>query len=203
MNPFKRRHVVTALNFESFVKTPLPSDQKLLTLLHFNLVRALTQNVFILNLNPDDMNSNLESPFISTQSGIKAEALPEMLRPTELQKTVPHHPEIDVFPFPRYRDNMIRLGSTHPGEEFCMDLLYGVESDENSRDGGLNGRTGLIAWGEPWLQGSWEVEEGFARKYREFFGGCMELLESTNHWRASRGEGPLIMDVEEEDGYES
>lgn len=171
MNPFKRRHVVSALNFESFLKTPLPSDQKLLTLLHFNLVRALTQNVFILNLNPDDMNSDLESPFTSSQSGIKLEALPEMLRPTALQRTVSHHPE--------------------------------VESNGNSRDGGLNGRTGLIAWGEPWLQASWEVEEGFARKYKDFFGGCVELLESTNHWRASRGEGPLILDLEAEDGYES
>ena len=66
---------------------------------------------------------------------------------------------------------MIRRGWTHPGEEFCMVLLYGVESDGNSRDSGLNRRTGLIAWGEPWLQASWEVEEVFAKKYRDFFEG--------------------------------
>jgi hypothetical protein len=199
MNPFKRRHVISALNFESFVQIPLPSDQKLLTLLHFNLVRALTQNVFILSLNPDEMNSDLESPFTSTESKLKIEALPEMLRPTELQKTVPHHPELDVFPFPRWRDNMLRRGWTHPRNDYCMDLLYGVESDETSSDGGLNARTGLIAWGEPWLQGSWEVEESFARKYRDFFDGCEELLENTNHWRASRGEGPLVLEVDDDE----
>ena len=32
---------------------------------------------------------------------------------------------------------------------------------------------------------------------------CMELLEITNQWRASRGEGPLVFDLETEDGYES
>ena len=54
---------MSAPNFESFLQTPLPSDQKLLTLLHFNLVRALMQNVFILNLDPDDMSLDQESPF--------------------------------------------------------------------------------------------------------------------------------------------
>jgi hypothetical protein len=198
MNPFKRRHVVSAPNFESFIKMPLPLDQKLLTLLHFNLVRALTQNVFILSLNPDDMNSDLESPFTFTESRLGFEALPETLRPTELQKTIPHHAELDVFPFPKWRDNMLRQGWTHPKYDYCMDMLYGVESNVISRDSGLNGRTGLIAWGEPWLQENWEVEEGFARKYRDLFDGCEELLESTNHWRASRGEGPLALEVEED-----
>jgi hypothetical protein len=84
-----------------------------------------------------------------------------------------------------------------------MVLLYGVESDWNSRESSLNRRTGLIAWGEPWLQGSWEVEEVFAKKYKDFFEGCMELLEITNQWRASRGEGPLVFDLETEDGYEN
>ena len=199
MNPFKRRHVVSAANFESFLKMPLPSDQKLLTLMHFNLVRALTQNVFILSLNPDKMNSELESPFTSAVSKPWMNALPETLRPTDLQKNVPHHPELDVFPFPRWRDNMLRRGWTQPKNDYCMDLLYGVESKEAGRDCGLPGRTGLIAWGEPWLQDSWEIEEGFARKYRDFFDCCEELLESTNRWRAGRGEGPLVLEVEEDE----
>jgi hypothetical protein len=80
-----------------------------------------------------------------------------------------------------------------------MDMLYGVEQVGIPQDGGLNGRTGLIAWGEPWLQESWEIEEAFARKYKDFFNGCEELLESTNHWRAGRGEGPLILEVEYEE----
>ncbi|KAH8781904.1 hypothetical protein BGZ57DRAFT_926281 [Hyaloscypha finlandica] len=129
MNPFNRRHVVSAPNFESFIKMPLPSDQKLLTLLYFNLVRALTQNVFTLSLNPDDMNSELESPFAFTESRLAFEALPETLRPTELQKTIPHHAELDVFPFPKWRDNMLRRGWTHPKDYYCMAVWRRIGCD--------------------------------------------------------------------------
>ncbi|KAE9372018.1 hypothetical protein N431DRAFT_535686 [Stipitochalara longipes BDJ] len=191
--------MLSAPNFESFVKTPLPSDQKLLTLMHFNFVRALAHNVFILGFNPDEMDSEVESPFTSAELKISTEALPETLRPTELQKIVPHHPGLDLFPFPRWRDNMLRRGWTHPKNEYSVDLLYGVESEALGRDCGLPGRTGLIAWGESWLQESWEIEEGFARKYSDLFDGCEELLESTNQWRARRGEGPLILKVEEDE----
>lgn len=146
----------------------MPSDQKLLTLLHSNLVRAMIQNVAILGLDPDDMRSDLESPFNSTRCKLQIEALPKWLRPTELQLSVPHSPELDVFPFPKWRDNMLSQGWTHPENEFCMEMLYGVEHVRITQDGGLNGRTGLIAWGEPWLQESWEIEEalqGIAREY--------------------------------------
>jgi len=94
---------------------------------------------------------------------------------------------------------------TSPGEVFCMDLLYGVESSSCTRDGGLNSRTGLIAWGEPWLQSSWEVEEAFAKKYWQYIAECKDLLETTNHWRNSRGEPPLVFELDGhgDGGYES
>jgi Domain of unknown function (DUF3425) len=203
MKPYKRRQLLNSPHFSAFLHgTPLPSDQKLLTLLHFNLVRALMQNVFILNMDPDNMSLEQVSPFTDPEAGIKIEALPEMLRPTELQRTVKHHPELDLFPFPEFRDNRIRHGVGHV-EVYCLDLLYGVESCYSTREWGLNGRTGLIAWGEPWLQGSWEVEEAFARKYRHYIVGCKALLRSTNYWRKSRGEAPLVLELNEEGKYES
>jgi hypothetical protein len=194
-----------APNFESFLQTPQPSDQKLLTLLHFNLVRALMQNVFILNLDLDNMSLDQESPFADPQkrAEIKIDALPPMLQPTELQMTTPHHPEVDCFPFPESGDNRIRYGATYPIEQYCLDLLYGVENCYSTRKWELNSRTGLIAWGEPWLQSSWEVEEAFARKYRKYIVGCKELLATTNHWRKSRGEPPLVLELDEEGGDES
>ena len=196
---------MSAPNFESFLQTPLPSDQKLLTLLHFNLVRALMQNVFILNLDPDNMSLDQESPFADPQkrAEIKIDALPPMLQPTELQMTTPHHPEVDCFPFPEFRDNRIRYGATYPIEQYCLDLLYGVENCYSTREWELNSRTGLIAWGEPWLQSSWEVEEAFARKYRKYIVGCKKLLATTNHWRKSRGEPPLVLELDEEGEGES
>jgi hypothetical protein len=64
----------------------------------------------------------------------------------------------------------------------------------------LSSRTGMIAWGEPWLQSSWEVEEAFARKYRHFIVGCTDLLRTTNQWRRSRGEPPLDLEMDAEVG---
>ena len=209
MHPSKQRCLINAADFQSYIQTPLPEDQKLLTLLHFNLVRALTRNVFLLGLDPAQMNDDIPSPFTTAFGKHKLElhALPPTLRPTQLQKTIPHHPEIDVFPFPMYRDNLLRAGSSIDDTEFCLDILYGVELDQDRnpvarppvRDGndvglGDGGRTGLIVWSDPWLQSSWEVEEGFARKYRSLLKGCDELVRSTNFWRRQRGEKRLVIE---------
>jgi hypothetical protein len=156
------------------------------------------QNVFILNLDPDSIGVDHNSPFADSvaRAQIKIEALPPMRRPTELQKSVMHHPEVDLFPFPEFRDNRIRHGATtFHLEEYCLDLLYGVESKYGTRESGLCSRTEMIAWGEPWLQSSWEVEEAFARKYRHYIVGCTELLRFTNQWRRRRGKPPLDLET--------
>ena len=208
MHPSQRHSVTAAANFQSYMRTPLPADQKLLTLLHFNLVRGLTCNMFLLGLDPDAMNDDIASPFET--SAIRLDSLPPTLHPTYLQKTIPHHPEVDLFPFPRYRDNFIRAGDAIDDTEICLDMLYGVELDLNlnpisrlpvkdCKDIGLGGggRTGLIVWSDPWLQSSWEVEEGFARKYRKLFAGCDDLIRSTNFWRNERGESPLVVELDD------
>ena len=64
---------------------------------------------------------------------------PESLIPTTTQKTVPHHPEADCFPFPRFRDNLIiaqRDGTVEKGE-FCMDCCYGVDDGSDPWEGKL------------------------------------------------------------------
>ena len=155
------------------------------------------------------MKDDIPSPFTaSSQSKLALKTLPPTLHPTLLQKTIPHHPEIDVFPFPIYRDNLIRAGGTIDDTELCVDVLYGVDLDSNKQpvsrppvndcgDTGLgdSGRTGLIVWSDPWLQSSWEVEEGFARKYWHLLRGCDELVRSTDFWRRKRGERPLGLKV--------
>ncbi|CZR66670.1 uncharacterized protein PAC_16571 [Phialocephala subalpina] len=198
-----RKRLTAAPSFADFLRFPLPVDQKLLTLLHFNLVRALTQNVHMLGLDPDRMNDDIESPWVDEKSGLKSELLPETMRPTRLQREVSHHPECDMLPFREYRDNLV-LGFARKeidDVELCMDVLYGVDPSESERVnkcvsgvGEVTGRTGLIVWSDPWLQESWEVEEGFARKWRRLVENCLPLIESTNYWRRSRGERPLMLD---------
>jgi len=150
--------------FEQFCYTPLPTDQKLLTLMHFNLIRALCQCVILLGFSPDEMYLDVPSPFVdqpdetlgstlATQVQRKTVfALPPTMQPTYLQKTIAHHPEIDIFPFPVYRDNIILAGKEIDDVTLCMDVTYGVGVDniwsdkkegvDNSINGG--GRTGLI-----------------------------------------------------------
>ncbi|KAH6673438.1 hypothetical protein B0J14DRAFT_49095 [Halenospora varia] len=198
INTPKRQAILRAQSFSSFVRYPLPTDQKLLTLLHFNLIRALTQNIRILGLNPDHMNRDIPSIFHSN-SQISSSQLPPDLQPTAFQLTIPHHPEIDVFPCPQWRNNMLLAKTSNTDDiGFCQDLVYGVEDhagDSRQRtdcmDGSFTGRTGMLVWGDPWLISSWEVEPAFARKYKWLIAGCEELVRSTNCWRMRRGEDPV------------
>jgi hypothetical protein len=43
----------------------------------------------------------------STTSGIDIASLTENLRPTRTQRLLPHHPLLDILPWPRVRDNLI------------------------------------------------------------------------------------------------
>jgi len=56
-------------------------------------------------------------------------------------------------------------------------------------------RNGVIVWGEPWDVGSWELMEGFVRKWGFLLAGCEVLIEGSNRWRARRGEGPLLSKI--------
>jgi hypothetical protein len=187
--------VVQAQSFSKFIPTSLPNDQRLLTLLHFNLVRAFGQLVDLLGYTVDDMSLELYSRFTSTKEN-SIHHLPSNLQPTELQRSVVHYAENDVFPFPAYRDNCILAGDEIDDVELCNDILYGVESNrgvDGSYGMDTNGRTGLIVWSDPWKKESWEVDENFARKYMRLFKGCDALIESTNYWRTTRGERPLLL----------
>jgi hypothetical protein len=53
--------------------------------------------------------------------------------------------------------------------------------------------SGLILWGEPHLINSWEITPDFLLKWGWTIMNCQELLNSTNFWRMSRGETPLLL----------
>ncbi len=106
--------------------------------------------------------------------------MPVNLRPTRLQRTVEHHPWIDLFPFPRLRDNLLLQGPEYDDTDICHDV---VEIFDRPSE-----KTGLIVWGEPWIPYSWEVSADFLEKWVWVVKGCDELLQSTNYWRSRRGE---------------
>lgn len=195
---------------------PLSADHVLLHLVHFNVFRALTSNKAILS----------ESSFLTKPTGQGVVSLlpgyrdfcggvtllhsrvdrplPMSLIPTELQRSMAHSSWLNMFPWPRFRDNLIRMEGSFDAFDFCRDLwgeIYtNVGVDENliveSDDGDdiALGRKGLIVWSEPWDADGWEMTPGFLRKWSCLLTNCEDMIVSSNRWRATRGEGPLAWD---------
>lgn len=117
---------------------------------------------------------------------------PASLRPTEAQRRVEHHPWIDLLPFPRFRENVLRAVAAGllDEDELCLDI---TEADAGVDEAGWE-RPALIAWGEGWDGGAWEVNTAFVRRWGWLLRGCRELVDGTNYWREKRGEKRIVFD---------
>lgn len=168
---------------ESYIKGS-PTSDHLLTLTKVNVFRAFGNNLLMAGGSFDNMDDDSISHFNTAapqHDALVESSMPLSLRPTRVQKTIPHHPWLDFFPLPRMRDNMIKAGDTWDDEQLCVDIMgfWNTGSAENS---------GLLVWGEPWDINNWEVTEAFLKKWSWIVRGCPELMISTNKWRAKRGE---------------
>jgi hypothetical protein len=112
------------------------------------------------------------------------------LRPTVAQLKRPHHPYMDLFPCPIFRQRMIELTTAEPPiideDDFCRD----IEKD------------GIICWGSqrsgdhaaagsgaPWDMRSWEMEPWFLKKWWFVIGGADgAFYQQSRWWREVRGE---------------
>lgn len=178
-----------------------PRTDQLLTLIQFNVFRALYSNTMTLGFGITWIeDENAISPFLSmpgptcvgsTEDSPQtpSPSTPLSLRPTWLQRIVPHHPWIDLFPFPTMRDNLLlaEVGDGYDEYGLCNDLVDFCDV--------TNDNTGLIVWKEPWDPSGWEVSEPFLRKWGWVVRGCRELMVSTNFWREKRGEERLVWEV--------
>ncbi|KAJ9141646.1 hypothetical protein NKR23_g7811 [Pleurostoma richardsiae] len=164
-----------------------PSD--LPTLARINVLNALANNALALGIPIKDLQSETcTSPFTfqgPEQPGTVDRSLsaPACLRPTALQRIVPHHPWLDVFPIPAMRDNIL-LGVERglvDEDELCGDMM-------STEDAGGDAPAPIVVWGESWDVRSWELSASFWRKWGWLVQGCPEALEATNFWREKRGE---------------
>lgn len=161
-----------------------PSSDMLLSLTQFNVLRAMVYNMACLGLTIDMVKqAERISPFNHSSAALFT--LPHSLQPTNLQRTLIHHPWVDPFPIPSFRNALLEHEDEYSDTELCNDLVGRCESDGN-------GQVGIITWGEPWDPCGWEMTEGFARKWFWLFGQCTELLESTDYWRSLREEPALF-----------
>ncbi|EED22407.1 conserved hypothetical protein [Talaromyces stipitatus ATCC 10500] len=169
---------------------PLSPDHCLITLVQYNVIRAMLFNVAILSLLdylPKGCPNTLSIPQLGT---IPAQDVPPDLQYTALQQTTPHSYWISVIPFPQLRDNLILLAGTYDEYEFCCDLGLGIYEGFDDVE-----RRGFLVWGQAWHGHGWEISEGFIRKWGFLLKGCSELIESTNYWRELRGEDRLIVEI--------
>lgn len=170
--------------YQSYIQGD-PTSDHLLTLTKVNVFRACGHNLRLIGFSMDDMHDDAISPFNTAPSPEESSPLensdiPLTLRPTKVQRTVPHHPWLDFFPLPNMRDNLIRAGDDWDDEALCHDLMGFWNSS--------SGNAGLLVWGEPWDVRNWELTEAFLKKWQWVVRGCPELMNSTNAWRAQRGE---------------
>ncbi|KAI0381452.1 hypothetical protein F5Y04DRAFT_289003 [Hypomontagnella monticulosa] len=164
-----------------------PSADHLLRLIQLNVINSLTRNSIVLGLKDDWLLCSAISPFTFSGLGHSIDAsaapCPENLIPTMLQRTIPHHPWVDLFPLPRMRDNfLIAISKDLSGKE--EELLW-IDLIESGR---VNDWTGMIVWGEPWDPGNWEVTMPFLQRWGWLLEGCHEILEATDYWRCQRGD---------------
>ena len=103
------------------------------------------------------------------------------LRPTPLQKSVVHHPWVDLFPIPAVRDNILRglINSSIDEDELCGALFNTEDTDD--------ALSPIVLWADPSDPASWEFSLGFLRKWGGLLDGCPEIVEATNTWRRRRG----------------
>lgn len=172
---------------------PLPADH-LLSLIYYNVYRGLLQNIAILGLDLDLMTTDeYPSPFLpmSPSASSAIASLPPQLMPTRLQKTMAHHPQWDIFPCPRLRDNALNYGEDRIDDlELCLDMV----GSQSRLQGGSSDEAGVYIWGEPWQIDSWEVTESLLRKYHWLFKGSKGIEKSTNRWRRERGVAEVDFD---------
>ncbi|CAH0046904.1 unnamed protein product [Clonostachys solani] len=168
--------------------------RRLPTILSINVFHALARNAKDLGVEKSWMIYDSVSSFYSQGARMAVPAIPSAtppcahnLYPTDLQRTVEHHPWIDLFPFPRMRDNILSAIASDGIDEddLCYDLC---DVDET----GPLPKASLIIWGNAWDPRAWEVSEGFWRKWGWILDGCEEMMVTTNYWRQKRGERPIL-----------
>lgn len=157
----------------------------LIDFIQVQLLRAFVDNLAALGLSIQAIEDAAAlSPFNSTTkvpmsyhcyNHRERSIVPASLLPTTTKRSVPHHPWLDCFPFPRMRDNLINALEGFDDCELCTDIMDPA-----------NGNVGIMVWGDPWLPQTWEVSELFVQKWSWVIDGCSEVLVHSNYWRARR-----------------
>jgi hypothetical protein len=116
------------------------------------------------------------------------DSLPEVLRPTNAQIMIPHHPLIDFLPWPSVRDRLLAIAAlpaearppSAAGDLWFLNFAYDLE--DNSEGVRING-------GDPYDPESWEVGQKLFEGW--WFVFDRRVVDRSNKWRKLRG-APLL-----------
>jgi hypothetical protein len=152
---------------------PLP--WQLSIIIQINTIDALIHNDHTLGVSDLWQRETAMSPFSNERSYQQRmpPLCPLSLRPTELQRRVPHRAWIDIFPIPQMRRNILQEYNRVDTDELCADLL--------DISPGLEDKPNLIVWGDVANPGSWEASTRFWRKCGWVLLGCSGILDTTKY----------------------
>jgi hypothetical protein len=165
-----------------------------------SFVAACFANAAMLGLSPEILwDKTTQSPFYQAWVGNEpSEAanaeqfahIKPLLRPSTTQLTHPHHPYLDILPFPAFRNRIIQLIQIQPPafdpDQLCRDLRSdGIICWGSTR----SDRSDPMTSGAPWDIRSWEVKSWFLKKWWMLFDGPDgEMYQHSRWWCEMRGE---------------
>lgn len=167
-----------------------------LCLVRTSTLQAYLSNARAIGMLIDELYRDVcPSPFYRPQTNVKqdmgvvlksfSDKIAPHLRPTSAQVLHPHHPWLDLIPFPTLCERAITLASMNPPLLDAKELKLDVIMND-----------GLTCWhvsekssAQPWDMRSWEAAPWFLRKYWMLIGGEeSEVWAQTKWWRGMRGE---------------
>jgi hypothetical protein len=167
-------------------------DSYNLRVLELDLLRGCLAIAKRLNISDAIWSLHETSPFSDPANAhLTYDDLPLNLRPTLAQRTLPHHPVLDVLPWPTARNKLIHVFSQTPDlrppgarcPTALMDFVYDVEDSAE----------GVRIWGDdPYDWQNWEIGEKVFEKWWWAFDG--EIIKNSNEWRIGRG-APVLGQV--------
>ncbi|KAJ5546899.1 hypothetical protein N7494_004484 [Penicillium frequentans] len=167
--------------------------------LHMNTIQLTTMsfvtacfaNAGMLGLSPEALcDFATQSPFYQTTNTGQFFHIKPLLQPSTTQLSNPHHPYLDILPFPAFRNRVIRLLQIQPPPFDPAQLCNDLKND------------GIICWGStkrdkrdsagsgvPWDIRSWEIRDWFLKKWWILFDGPDgEMYQHSRWWCELRGE---------------
>ncbi|KAI1330984.1 hypothetical protein F5Y16DRAFT_361865 [Xylariaceae sp. FL0255] len=166
-------------------------DSYYLPMSELTLLRALLRIATRLRCNTKTMwEIEASSPFNDgTHTPSTMLELPLNWRPTQAQITVPHHPAIDMLPWPNVRDRIIQFmnlpddarPAVATGPLAIVQFAYDLEDTAE----------GVRIWGDdPCEATSWEVGQALFERWWFIFD--KQVIDQSNYWRTLRGAPALL-----------